>query len=186
MLSMNDLKVGTVFTWKNEPHVVLTAQHVQMGRGSAIVRTKMKNILNGNVFEETFKNGDKLEEAELGRGKASFLYADGGTYYFMDSQTYDQFGMSVDDLGMKKNFLKEGQEVDIVTYKEKPVRVDLPMKMAFQVSETTDAIRGNTTQGNVMKDAMIETGFAMKVPLFVKQGDMIRVNTETGEYVERA
>lgn len=186
MLSMNDLKVGTVFTWKNEPHIVLSAQHVQMGRGSAIVRTKMKNILTGNVFEETFKNGDKLEEADLGRSKASFLYADSNTYYFMDSQTYDQFGMNVEELGMKKNFLKEGQEVELLTFRERPVRVELPMKMTFQVTDTTDAIRGNTTQGNVMKDAAIETGYAIKVPLFVKQGDMIRLNTESGEYVERA
>lgn len=183
---MNDLKIGTVFTWKNEPHMVLSAQHVQMGRGGAILRTKMRNLLTGNVFEDTFKSGDRLEEAELGRGKASFLYADSDTLYFMDGQTYDQFGMSADDLGMKKNFLKEGQEVDILTYKEKPVRVDLPIRMAFHVTETTDAVRGNTTQGNVMKDAVIETGYTMKVPLFVKQGDSIRVNTETGEYVERA
>ncbi len=183
---MNDLKVGTVFTWKNEPHIVLSAQHVQMGRGGAIVRTKMRNLLTGNVYEDTFKSGDRLEETELDRGKASFLYVDGTTYYFMDSQTYDQFGMSADDLGIKRSFLKEGQEVNIISHKEKPVRVDLPIKMVFQVTETTDAIRGNTTQGNVMKDAMIETGFAMKVPLFVKQGDTIRVNTETGEYVERA
>lgn len=183
---MNDLKVGTVFTWKNEPHVVTTAQHVQMGRGSAILRTKMKNILTGNVFEETFKNGDRLEEADLGRGKASFLYADGDTYYFMDSQSYDQFGMSAEELGMKKNFLKEGQEVELMTFQDRPVRVELPIKMTFQVTDTTDAIRGNTTQGNVMKDATIETGYAMKVPLFVKQGETIRINTETGEYVERA
>lgn len=186
MLTMNDLKIGVVVTWKNEPYIVVTAQHVQMGRGGAILRTKLKNLLTGNMLEETFKSGDRLEEADLGRGKASFLYADGDAYHFMDSQTYDQFSLSGNDLGVKKGFLKEGQEVELLTYREKPVRVELPAKMAFRVTQTAGAERGNTAQGNVLKDATIETGLTLKVPLFVKQGDTIRVNTETGEYVERA
>ncbi len=186
MLTMNDLKIGTVFVWKGAPHVVVSAQHVQMGRGGAILRTKMKNILTGNVYEETFKSGDRLEEADLGRGKASFLYAQDHEYFFMDSQTYDQFAMHADALDMKKYFLKEGQEVELMTYKDRPVRIDLPIKMVFEITQTSEATRGNTAQGTVTKEATLETGATVKVPLFIKQGDKVRVNTETGEYVERA
>jgi elongation factor P len=186
MLSMNDLKLGTTVTWKDAPHVVIAAQHVQMGRGGAILRTKLKNILTGNVYEETFKSGDRLEEADLERGKASFLYGDGEQFHFMDSVSFEQFGLSVHDLGMKQHFLKEGTEVETLSYQGRPVSVSVPIKMPFEVTQTTDASRGNTAQGNVMKDATIETGYALKVPLFVKQGDKIVINTETGEYVERA
>lgn len=186
MLSMNDLKLGTAVTWKGEPHVVTFAQHVQMGRGGAILRTKLKNLLTGNVFEETFKSGDRLEEADLGRGKASFLYSDGKQYHFMNTETFDQFSLEGSTLGMKKYFLKEGAELDVMTFEGRAVSVNLPIKMPFEVTQTMDASRGNTAQGNVLKEATIETGYTLKVPLFVKQGDKIVVNTETGEYVERA
>lgn len=186
MLGMNDLKLGTAVTWKGEPYVVILAQHVQMGRGGAIVRTKLKNLMTGNVLEETFKSGDRLEEADLGRGKASFMYADGDTFHFMDSESFDQFSLTAEELGMKTKFLKEGLELDVMTYKSRPVSVQLPVKMTLRVTQTIDASRGNTAQGNVLKEATIETDHTIKVPLFVKQGDSIVVNTETGEYVERA
>ena len=185
-LGMNDLKLGRTVTWKGAPHIVVFAQHVQMGRGGAILRTKLKNLLTGNVYEETFKSGDRLEEADMGRGKASYLYSDDTQYHFMDSESFDQFSLSEDDLGMRKHFLKEGVELDLVTYEGRPVSVTLPIKMPFVVTQTIDASRGNTAQGNVLKDATIETGYTLKVPLFVKQGEKIIINTETGEYVERA
>ncbi len=186
MLSMNDLKIGTAVTWKGAPFVVMSAQHVQMGRGGAILRTKLKNLLTGAMLEETFKGGDRLEAAELGRGKASFLYFDGGQYHFMDSNTFDQFSLPAEELGERRHFLKEGGEVELLTFEERPVRVELPIKMQFTVTQTSEATRGNTAQGNVFKEAVIETGATVKVPLFVKQDDRIVVNTETGEYVERA
>lgn len=186
MLTMNDLKIGTAVTWKSEPHIVLAAQHVQMGRGGAILRTKLRNLLTGNVFEETFKSGDRLEEAELHRGTASFLYHDSGQYHFMDSQTFEEFSLSDDALGAKKHFLREGQEVELLSYKGRAVRIELPIKMTFTVTQTMDASRGNTAQGAVTKEATIETGATIRVPLFVKQDDQVVVNTETGEYVERA
>lgn len=183
---MNDLKIGVAVTWKNEPHIVVSAQHVQMGRGGAILRTKLKNLLSGNMYEETFKSGDRLEEADLGRSKASFLYAADGQYHFMDSKTFDEFSLPEEELGTKKNFLKEGLEVEMMTYKDRAVRVELPIKMIFLVGQTMDATKGNTAQGNVMKDATLDTGTVIRVPLFVKQGDKVVVNTDTGEYVERA
>lgn len=186
MLGMNDLKIGTTVTWKGEPYVVTSAQHVQMGRGGAILRTKMKNIITGNVLEETFKGGDRLEEADLARSKASFLYTEGDQYFFMDSESFEQFSLAKEDLGMQVNFLKEGAEVDALLYKGRAVNVQMPIKMTFAVTQTTDAVRGDTAQGAVLKDAEIETGYSVKVPNFVKNGDMIVVNTETGEYVERA
>ncbi len=186
MLGMNDLKIGTACVWKNEPYVVLTAQHVQMGRGGAIVRTKLKNLITGNILEETFKGGDRLEEADLGRAKASFLYRDGDTFYFMDSASFEQFSLPAESLGLQQHFLKDGSEVELVTYKNRAIRIELPIKMEFAVTQTADAVKGNTASGNVSKEATIETGYSVKVPLFIKQGDTIRVNTETGGYVERA
>ncbi len=183
---MNDLKLGTAVAYKGAPHVIVFAQHVQMGRGGAILRTKLKNLLTGNVYEDTFKSGDRLEEADLGRAKASFLYKDGDQFFFMDGQSFEQFGFSADDLGMRQHFLKEGSEVEVLTYEGRPVSVTLPIKQTFKVTQTVDAGRGNTAQGNVTKEATLETGYTVKVPLFVKQGESIVVNTETGEYVERA
>lgn len=186
MLTMNDLKIGTSVTWKNEPHIVIAAQHVQMGRGGAILRTKLRNLLTGNVFEETFKGGDRLEEAGLNRGKACFLYHENGQYHFMDNQTFEEFSLSGDALGTKKNFLIEGQEIELLSYKGRAVRIELPIKMTFTVTQTVDAGRGNTAQGTVTKEATIDTGTTIRVPLFVQQNDQVVVNTETGEYVERA
>lgn len=182
---MNDLKLGTVVTWKNAPHVVTFAQHVQMGRGGAILRTKLKNILTGNVFEETFKAGDRLEEAELDRSKASYLYSDDGMYHFMDETTFDQFALAKDQLGDKVNYLKEGLVLQILLYEGQPVNIDLPIKIPMKITHTADAVKGNTASGNVSKEAELETGLTIKVPLFIKSGDTVIVNTETGQYVER-
>lgn len=186
MLGMNDLKIGTTCVWKSEPYIVVTAQHVQMGRGGAILRTKLKNLITGNTLEETFKSGDRLEEAELGRSKASFLYRDGENFFFMDSTSFEQFPITAESLGVQRHFLKDGSEVELVTYHDRAIQVILPTKLEFAVTQTADAVKGNTASGNVSKEATIETGYIVKVPLFIKQGDTIRVNTETGEYVERA
>ncbi|MFH0853180.1 MAG: elongation factor P [bacterium] len=183
--SISDLKLGTTITWRDEPYVVIKAQHVQMGRGGAILRTKLKNLINGNVLDQTFKGGDKVESAELQHTKASFLYTVDGQCTFMDSETYDQFSLDADQLGHQRNFLSEGQEVDVLTFNNKPVAIDLPKKIEMTVAQTPEGIRGDTAQGSVTKEATTENGYVVKVPLFIKNGDKIRVNTETGDYVER-
>lgn len=186
MLTMNDLKIGTVVTFKNEPHVVTFSQHVQMGRGSAVVRTKLKSLISGNVLEETFKGGDKFEEADLSRTKASFMYRDGPTFYFMDSQSYEQFGFPREQIGDISQFVSEGAEVEVLNYDGKPVSITLPAKVTLRVTSAPPSVRGDTAQGKVTKAVTTETGLVVHTPIFVKEGDSIRVNTETGEYVERA
>lgn len=186
MLGMNDLKLGTVVTWKGQPFVITYTQHVQMGRGGAILRTKLKNILNGNVIEETFKSGDRIEEADMGRSKASFLYKDADNAHFMDGESFEQFGLPLSQLGMLVEFLKEGAEVTVLLYDGKPLSIELPVKLPLIVTETSGAVKGNTAGGNVQKEVRLESGYTLKVPLFIKQGDTVIINTETGQYVERA
>lgn len=183
---MNDLKIGTFFKMDNEPYVVLSTQHVQMGRGGAILRTKMKNLITGNVFERTFKSGDQLEETDVEKIKANYLYSDDESAYFMEIETYDQFHISKQALGDKIHYLKEDTEVEVMKFDGRPLNVNLPPKMTLKVAETMSAVRGDTAQGNLTKDATLENGLVIKVPHFVKQGENVIVNTATGEYVERA
>jgi len=186
MLSMNELKIGTFFKLNNEPYVVLSTQHVQMGRGGAILRTKVKNLLTGNVFERTFKSGDQLSETDIEKVKANYLYSDDEFAYFMEIETYDQFQISKSALGDKLYYLKEDTAIEVLKFDNQPLSINLPPKMTLQVSETSEAVRGDTAQGNVTKEATLENGLVIKVPHFVKQGEEVIINTETGEYAERA
>lgn len=186
MLTMNDLKIGSVISFTGEPFIILYTQHVQMGRGGAILRTKLKNLISGSVLEKTFKGGDKIEEAELTRSKANFLYHDENNSYFMDNQTFEQFSLAPEQIGKIFNFIKEGSEVEVLSFQEKPVAIHLPPKVELKVTQAPPGIRGDTAQGSVTKSATLETGYAVQVPLFVEVGDVVRINTETGEYVERA
>jgi elongation factor P len=186
MLTMNDIKAGTVLLFDGAPNVVLSAQHVQMGRGSAILRVKIRNLVNGSVLEQTLKHGDKFDEAALAHGKATFLYGDERDAYFMDGETFDQFPIAQDVIGGQSTFLKEGQEVDVLKFNDKAVNIQLPVKVELTVTEAAEGVRGDTAQGSVTKEVKLENGLSLRVPLFIKQGDVIRVNTDTGAYVERA
>lgn len=186
MLSMNDLKIGVVIVFMGEPWVVHSAQHVQMGRGSAVVRTKIKNFINGRVQEQTFKGGDKIESADLARFKAQFLYPENDHFVFMDTESYDTIALHRDIIGPISNFIKEGQDIELLRFRGKPISVSLPKKVELKVVETEPGARGDTAQGSVIKSAKLETGLTLSVPLFIKTGDVIRVNTDTGLYVERA
>lgn len=185
MLTMNDIKNGSIIAIDNQPYVILSSQHVQMGRGGAIVRTKMKNMISGQVMEKTYKSGDKINEADLAYQTASFLYQDEDKFYFMDSVSYDQFFLNAANIGEAKKFLKEGQTVKTMLFDERPVSIELPKKIELKVIQTETGTRGDTAQGSVTKPATLETGYKINLPLFVNQGDVIRVNTETGQYVER-
>lgn len=183
---MNDLKLNKVISHDGQPYVVVYTQHVQMGRGSAVLRTKLKNLITGQMLERTFKHVDKIQEADLAHNKANFLYKSGDSFEFMDNTSFEQFTLSPEQVGKLQHFVKEGADVDVLYYEGKPVSIELPTKVQLKVTETEPAIRGNTAQGNVMKSATLETGYVIQVPLFVNQDDVIVVNTETGEYVERA
>jgi len=185
MLSINDLRIGVTFKYEGEPYQVVKAQHLKMGRGGAVLQTKIKNLLSGNILEKNFKGSDKFEEAELNRQRANFLYQEGDNYFFMDRNTYEQFSLSKKQIGEKINYLKEGSEVDILNFEGQPINIELPPKIKLKVIQTGEAVRGDTAQGSVTKEATLETGYRLKVPLFIKNGDIVIVNTETGKYVER-
>jgi len=186
MLSMSEIKLGTVVQVDHAPYVVTYTQHVKMGRGGAILRTKIKNLITGSVLEKTLKSSDSMEEAHLARSKASFLYADAMGAHFMDMENYDQFTLGIDVMEGKLPFLTEGVVVDILYFNEKPVSLDIPKKITLKVTEAPEGVRGDSSQGGTTKLAVTETGYQLPVPLFVKSGYSIRINTETGEYVERA
>jgi elongation factor P len=185
MLGITDLKSGTTIDLEGSPFVVLDYQHSKMGRGGAVLRTKLRNLKTGAVVDITFKSSDKFDEAPIERKSCSFLYSEGSTYSFMDSVTYDQFTLTATEVGDKAKYLKEGAEIQILFYDGSPVSIQLPIKMEFEVTYTEPGVKGDTAQGGT-KPATIETGATIMVPLFVKLGDIIRVNTEEGAYVERA
>jgi len=185
MLNINDIKLGTILKIDDQPYVVIKSQHSKQARSGAVLRTKIRNLVDGRVLERTFQGGDKLEQADMERGKASYLYKDEELAYFMDSETYEQFGISLEQVGEQINYLKEGDNVDILYFEDKPVNISLPPKVNLKVSQTMEGVRGDTAQGKVTKEATLETGLKLQVPLFIKENDTVRVSTESGEYVER-
>jgi len=185
MLNLSDIKTGKTLTLNNEPYLVIFHQHSKTGRAGAVLRTKLRNLKTGAVMEKTFQGSDKIEEAEIAKSKAQFLYKEGENYFFMDNSTYEQFSLLKSVLGDFTNYLIEGTEVTVLIYGTTPINIELPVKMDFKVVEAPPAIRGNTADGGT-KLVTLETGSQVSAPLFVKQGDVIRINTDTGEYSERA
>lgn len=186
MLSMNDLKTGSVFKYGAEPYIIIQFSHVHMGRGGSTLRVKMRNLVNGKVLERTFKPGDKIEEAQIETKRSNFLYSDKFQAYFMIEDDYDQVGLEVDEAGDRLKYLKEGAQADIVFFEDSPVGVEVPKKVKLRVVSSPEAVRGNTASGNVTKIVRLETGLEIPVPLFIREGDSLVINTDTGEYVERA
>jgi elongation factor P len=184
MLNLNEIKIGKLIRISDEPFVVIKAEHHKTGRGGAVLKTKLKNLITGNVLEKTFQGSDKAEEAETETKKANFLYIQENEAYFMDNANYEQFSFTVDQLGGKEKYMKEGVDVDILYFDDKPVSVSLPIKMDLKVVSAPPGVKGNSV-GSVTKVAILETGAEMNVPMFVKEGDTIRINTDTEEYVER-
>lgn len=185
MLSISDIKVGTSITWNGEPYTVTRAEHSKQARSAAVLRVKMKNLINGNVLENTFQQSDSIEAADLQQKKANFLYRDGEAFTFMDNDTFDQFELSGDAVGDAGNYVKEGEDVRVLYYEGKPVSVALPPKVVLEVVEAPPGVKGDSAS-NVTKKVTLETGYEVAVPLFINRGEKIRINTESGEYVERA
>lgn len=185
MLSINDLKIGTKIIFNHAPFQVILAQHSKLGRGGGILRAKMKNLTNGTVIEKTFAGQEKVEEAHLETRASQFLYHDENEYFFMDSDSFEQFTLNKSQLGSLANFLKEGENVGILYFQENPINIQLPIKINLKVTYTEPGFKGNTAS-TVTKPATLETGAQVKVPLFIKENDEIVVDTRTGEYVERA
>ncbi|MGA2666730.1 MAG: elongation factor P [Patescibacteria group bacterium] len=185
MLTINDLKVGIKVNFDGTPYTVIFAQHSKLGRGGGIMRTKMRNLISGTIIEKTFAGAEKLEEAELETKKAQYLYKDSNSYYFMDSNNFEQFSLTKNQLGDVSRYLKEGSDVDILYFDNQPININLPIKIALEVTYTEPGFKGNTTS-TVTKPATLESGAQIQVPLFIKEGDKIVLDTRTGEYVARA
>jgi len=185
MLNISDLQLGTFLVRNGQPHQLIWREHSKLGRGGAILRAKIKNLLSGATVDLTFKGNDKIEEADISRLKAQFTYRDESGYHFMNMSNFEQFDLKKNVVGRAGEFLKEGIEVDVLRWNSKAININPPIKVDLEVKETEPAIRGNTAQGSVTKPAILETGVKVLVPIFIKVDDMIRVNTETGEYVER-
>ena len=184
MLNLNEIKIGKVIAVNNEPYVIVKTDHHKMGRGGAVLKTKLKNLINGSVLDRTFQGNDKAEEANTEKKKAQFMYSDDSSVNFMDNESFEQFSLEMETIGEKFKFLKDGTDVDVLYFEGKAVAIDLPIKMEFKVVSAPPGVKGNSA-GNVTKQIEIETGATLSAPLFINEGDIIRVNTETGEYVER-
>lgn len=185
MIEVTQLRAGTVFEENNGPWLVLKYEHVKMGRGTATIKVKIKNLKTGTTLEKAFINGARVQEVVLEKKKAQFLYKDGEKLVFMDPVSYEQFEIAENIIGDQARFLKEGTEVDLKLYEGQALSVVLPLKMKFKITDTEPGFKGNSVT-NIYKDATLETGATLKIPLFIEEGEEIIVNTGTGEYVERA
>lgn len=207
-MSINDIKTGMIIEYNNAPHKVLEAKHSHIGRGGSNLDIKLKNLLNGANVQTTFKPADNLEEVEIEKEKVKFIYTHRGEYWFSaisrgltqapnsraklatgqarrgTTQKEERFSLPEEKLSDVKNFLKPNSEITALLYNEKIISLELPIKMDFKVTEAPPAVKGDTKQGGA-KVVTIETGAKISAPLFIEQGDIIRVNTETGQYSER-
>ena len=167
-----------------EPYVMTYFQHVKPGKGGAFVRTKIKNLRTGRVLERTFRSGERLEEADVDDKKMQYLYQDGEQFIFMDQESYDQIPFTKEQIGDARKYLKENLDVDVVFWRGKPINIELPPFIIAVVSQCDPGLKGDTASGST-KPATLETGAVVQVPLFVKEGESIRVDTRTNVYVER-
>ena len=181
-----DIRKGVTFEYKSGVYTVTDFQHVKPGKGAAFVRVKMRNVMTGSVLEKTFNPSEKFDLAYIERKKMSYSYFDGEDfYYFMDNETYDMIPMNKALVAEALNFIKEGSIVDVAFYKDSPFSVEPENFVVLQVTECEPAIPGATAQPG-SKQATLETGYVIQVPLFIEEGEMIRVDTRTGEYMSRA
>ena len=185
MLNISDIKTGKKIVLDGEPYAVVFNEHSKMGRAGAVMRTKLKNLSTGAVIEKTFQGADKVEEADISKSSAQFLYQEDNDFHFMDSQTYDQFVINKDAIGDAKNYLTEGTEVTLLNFNNNPINIELPIKVTLTVTDAPPGLKGDTQSGGD-KLVTVETGAKITTPLFVETGDKIIVNTERGEYVSRA
>ncbi|HPC46869.1 MAG TPA: elongation factor P [Deltaproteobacteria bacterium] len=167
-----------------EPFTIVDFQHVKPGKGGAFVRTKLKSLVTGRVLDVTFRSGEKVDVPDLEEKKMSFLYQDENGYCFMDTETFDQMTLTDDQIGDALGYLKENVEVEVLFHNGVPIGIELPMFLELEVVETDPGLKGNTASGG-SKPARLETGVTIQVPLFIGVGDVVKVDTRTGEYIER-
>jgi elongation factor P len=184
MYQPTDLKKGIVCQIDGKPFRVLEYSQKVMGRGGSIVNVKLKNLIDGSVIPKTFKGQDKIERAEVNTKNVQYLYNDGDTFYFMDPENFEQFELRADIVDTAASYLKEGDTLSLQFFGERVINVELAKNVYLEVTYAEDVVKGDTTS-SVLKDATLETGLTVKVPSFIKTGDVISVDTTTGEYRER-
>lgn len=184
MISTSDFRKGMKIEYKGAPHEILDFQHHKMGRGGAIVRSRLKNLISGSIFDDSFKGGEKFEVPNLEEKSMQYLYNDGEHFHFMDNETYEQMPLSEKQLGDARKFLKENMIVKMLFYSGAPIAVEVPMFVELAIVKTDPGIKGDTASGG-SKPAVLESGITVKVPFHLNEGDVIKLDTRTSEYIER-
>jgi len=184
LISTSDFKKGLTIEFEGEIYVIIDFQHVKPGKGGAFVRTRLKNLKTGYVIDKTFRAGERMEQAIVDRKTMQYLYNDGENYYFMNKDNFEQISLSNDQVEEVKEFLKEGEDVEIVLCKGVLIGAELPNFMDLKVVSTVPGVKGNTVSG-ALKPATLETGAVIQVPLFIEEGDTVRVDTREKRYIER-
>jgi len=185
MISTNDFRTGVTVTIDGDAWQVVEFQHVKPGKGAAFVRAKMRNLCTGAVVERTFNAAERMPKAIVERRAMQYLYKNGDNFVFMDNETYEQSELTKEQLGNAINFLKENMEAKVMVYENRILGVELPNTVELTVVETEPGIKGDTATGG-SKNATLDTGYVVKVPLFINEGDVLRIDTRSGEYIERA
>jgi elongation factor P len=183
-LSITNLKKGTIFQWEGVPYRVVEYSQKVMGRGGSIVNVRIKSLVDGKVLEKTFKGNEQLDSADVTNRPVQYLYNDGNDFYFMDNDSYEQFTVAAATMEDKAGYMKEGDQVTAQLFDGKVINVELPKNVPLKVTYTENAVKGDTSSA-ITKDATLETGITIKVPAFIKQDDLISVDTTTGAYRER-
>ena len=184
MYSTSDFRKGLKIEIDGEPYVIVDFQHVKPGKGGAFVRTRLKSLLSGNVNEQTFRSGDRVDKPDLEEREMQFLYETGGEYHFMDTKTFEQLFLTAEQMGESKDFLKENLVIKALFHNKRPIGVEVPMFVDLKVVQSEPGMRGDTATG-ATKPATLESGAVIQVPLFVEEGDTLRVDTRTREYITR-
>ena len=185
MISVTDARKGTTVELDGQLYRVIDYQHIKVARGSATVRLKLRDVKGSHIIERTFQGGDKLTPARLETRDVQYLYNDEDLYYFMDNETFDQFSLGPDQLEGCVEYLKEGMNLEVTSYQEKPIGVQLPVTVELEITETGPGFKGNTATGG-SKPATLETGLVIQVPMFINTGEVVKVDTRSGTYIERA
>ncbi|MCL2337555.1 MAG: elongation factor P [Firmicutes bacterium] len=185
MVSTNEFRTGLTIEIEGDVYQVVDFQHVKPGKGSAFVRSKLRNVRTGAVIDKTFNAGEKFPQARIEHKEAQYLYNDGKVYNFMDMESFDQFSMTGEELGDAVKFLKENMTIQLLTYQESSIGVDLPNFVELEVVDTAPGIKGDTASGG-SKPATLETGYVVQVPFFINNGDVLQIDTRTGHYIKRA
>jgi len=185
MYTTTDFRNGLKIEFEGDPYTIVFFQHVKPGKGGAFVRTKLKNLKTGAVLEHTFRSGDKVEKPDLEEREMQFMYREGNAFHFMDTASYEQIYLDADHMGDAANYMIENLPVKILFFRGEPIGIDLPIFIVLTIAETEPGIRGDTVSG-ATKSARLESGAVVQVPLFLNEGDRIKVDTRTGSYIERA